>query len=75
MVLYFLTAFDDVEAHLDNLWLMVAMATRYGHQPISEIHRMTIEQLARYNNSLAKLIERENSSGRGMTGRLAEGGG
>ncbi len=54
---------------------MVAIGARYGHQQISEIGRLTVEELGQFNGALNKLIEAENRSGQGQTGRLATGGG
>lgn len=75
MLLYFLSAFEDVEAHLENLWLMMAIASRYGHQPLSEIGRLTVEDLGRFNHALSTLIERETKSGRSLPERMSGGWG
>lgn len=75
MLLYYLLAIEDVEKHLDNLWTLIATAARYGHQPISEIMSLTLDQLTRFNDQLANMIERENKSGTSLQGRMSTGGG
>jgi len=36
---------------------------RYGHQPLSEIERMSIDEVAMWAEEIAELIQRENATG------------
>lgn len=36
---------------------------RYGHQPMSEIERMTLDEVAMWAEEIADLIRRENATG------------
>ena len=38
----------------------MAYLTRYGHQPISEIERLTYEEAEAYMEALADIVRREN---------------
>jgi hypothetical protein len=67
--------FDDLDKHVSNLWTMLAISARYGHQQLSESKAMTVEELNMFNKSLAGLIKTENETKRGITNNIAEGGG
>lgn len=67
-------AYDDTEAGLEDLYKMMAMAARYGNQPMSEIGDMTSDQLSRLNDGLLFWIKKENEQGRNYSNRGATGG-
>lgn len=54
---------------------MVVVAARYGHQPVSEVRAMTLDELIKFNDALGELIQDENKSGRSHMNKFAEGGG
>jgi hypothetical protein len=64
-----------VDKHIKNLWLMIAIASRYGHQPMSEIRSQSVDELKLFNDALGELIMMENQSGQSHMNRFAEGGG
>ena len=41
-------------------WGHFAYCTRYGHQPLSELRALTIDELASYGLALERLVEKEN---------------
>ena len=66
--------FRDLDEYISDIYKMVAVAARYGHQQRSEIGDMTFDQLQRLNDGLYYLIEKENETGRGLGNRGATGG-
>lgn len=38
----------------------MAWLTRYGHQPLSEVMRLTLEEVSSYADALGRLVERES---------------
>jgi hypothetical protein len=66
--------FRDIESNLTDLYKSMALAARYGNQPMSEIKEMTSEELCRFNDGLLHWIKKENESGRNYSNRGATGG-
>lgn len=67
--------FPDVDRHTDNLYDIVAVAARYGHQQMSEIVDQLPEDLRRFNDAIIRLVKQENeSSFRALNERQASGG-
>jgi len=45
------------------LWGALAYVARYGHQPVSEMFRLTIPRFWRLHEALSDLVRQENASG------------
>lgn len=47
---------------MERTWLRLAFASRYGHQPLSELMQLDYDDLNTYCKSLAELMRDENES-------------
>lgn len=65
-----------LEKYEDELWKMIAYASRYGHQPILIVlGEITSMRLERFNTAVHFWINAESKKGGGGFGNLADGGG
>lgn len=42
------------------MWLSLAYCARYGHQPLSELFRLTLTELAEFHSAVSTIVEMEN---------------
>lgn len=42
-------------------WDRLAYCARYGHQPLSELRRLSMTDLGNFQSALSRLVERENA--------------
>jgi hypothetical protein len=65
-----------VEYIEDQLWKMIAFASRYGHQPlVILIGDVTVERVSRFCDALQYWLRAEQHNSRGIMNSIAEGGG
>lgn len=50
------------EVIMEAIWTGIAVAARYGHQPLSEILALDCDRLRSLNDALYRLIERESKT-------------
>lgn len=65
-----------VESYEDEIWKMIAFASRYGHQPlVAIVGDVTVDRVNRFCGALQHWLRAERKNGSDVYNSMAEGGG
>jgi hypothetical protein len=65
-----------IEQYEDEIWKMIAFASRYGHQPlVAMTGDVSVERVQRFCKWVAFWIANEQKNGSAHANHMAEGGG
>lgn len=65
-----------VEWYEDEIWKMIAFASRYGHQPlVAIVGEVTVQHVNRFCSAIQHWLKAERKNGSDIYNTMAEGGG